>query len=531
MIFQPAAHAHVDNARVVSTLAFTTGGAVVVAAALLFIQGPVIGADVVAPTPITVGAGGLVGVAWFALLTWPPQRWSIRERRPLGRAVTATAIGLRACAEEVAWRGSLLALDQIHGHGLVWNAAMSVGFGVVHDRRHGRLGLVATGVVFGALVLVTDDVISACVAHTVFNIAAFNVVPRHDAPLVATAPATCATSLVFGPPPGFSAQSTRRPVSSGQAAVTSNEAPFVVEWSDVFKRLGRSQALAGFSLTVRRGDITAVLGPNGAGKTTAISLALGLRRPDNGTVRVLGLDPRTGRSSGLGSGSASRKLSVGAAPQDVSFPMTMRVRELVEFTRAHYDDPYSVHDVLAWCGITDLAGRQAGGLSGGERRRLALALALAGRPRLVVLDEPTAGLDVDARAALWERLRWFRDHGGSVLLTTHDLTEAEQLADRVAVVDRGRVVATDTPADLRRTLGTSTMRFEVARRALDGLRRVAADATVTSDPAEHSDAVEIVIMSRDTDEVVRRLVGEHVVFRRLRIEEASLEDAIRTMAR
>jgi ABC-2 type transport system ATP-binding protein len=211
--------------------------------------------------------------------------------------------------------------------------------------------------------------------------------------------------------------------------------------------------------------------------------------------------------------------------------MTMRVRELVEFTRAHYDDPHPVHDVLAWCGITDLADRQAGGLSGGERRRLALALALAGRPRLVVLDEPTAGLDVDARAALWERLRWFRDHGGSVLLTTHDLTEAEQLADRVAVVDRGRVVATDTPADLRRTLGTSTMRFDVARRALDGLRRVAADATVTSDPAEHSDTVEIVIVSRDTDEVVRRLVGEHVVFRRLRIEEASLEDAIRTMAR
>ncbi len=120
---------------------------------------------------------------------------------------------------------------------------------------------------------------------------------------------------------------------------------------------------------------------------------------------------------------------------------------------------------------------------------------------------------------------------GSVLLTTHDLTEAEQLADRVAVVDRGRVVATDTPADLRRTLGTSTMRFDVARRALDGLRRVAADATVTSHPAEHSDTVEIVIVSRDTDEVVRRLVGEHVVFRRLRIEEASLEDAIRTMAR
>ncbi|MBA2387641.1 MAG: hypothetical protein H0V69_11225 [Acidimicrobiia bacterium] len=111
------------------------------------------------------------------------------------------------------------------------------------------------------------------------------------------------------------------------------------------------------------------------------------------------------------------------------------------------------------------------------------------------------------------------------------MTEAEQLADRVAVVDRGRVVATDTPADLRRTLGTSTMRFDVARRALDGLRRVAADATVTSHPAEHSDTVEIVIVSRDTDEVVRRLVGEHVVFRRLRIEEASLEDAIRTMAR
>jgi ABC-2 type transport system ATP-binding protein len=206
----------------------------------------------------------------------------------------------------------------------------------------------------------------------------------------------------------------------------------------VTKRFGDTLALDSVELEVRAGEVLALLGPNGAGKTTALSLMLGLRRPDAGSAVMFGRDPRT----------AAARTSIGVTPQESGFPPTLRVRELVDLVRAHFPAPAPAAELLERFGLGGVARRQAGGLSGGERRRLSVALAFAGRPRALFLDEPTSGLDVESRRAVWQELRSYAAVGGTVLLTTHHLEEAEALASRVVLLARGTVVAEGSPAEL-----------------------------------------------------------------------------------
>ncbi len=206
------------------------------------------------------------------------------------------------------------------------------------------------------------------------------------------------------------------------------------------KRFGAEVALAGVDLRLEHGEILALLGPNGAGKTTLVSIMLGLRRADAGVARLFGRDPRE----------PSSRACIGAVLQDVSFPGTLRPSEIVDLVAAHYPDPAGRDELLERFGLTSVARRQAGGLSGGQRRRLAVALAFAGRPRTVFLDEPSAGLDLESRRALWDVIRDFARSGGSVLLTTHHLDEAEALASRVAVIRKGRIAAEGTVDEIRR---------------------------------------------------------------------------------
>lgn len=195
----------------------------------------------------------------------------------------------------------------------------------------------------------------------------------------------------------------------------------------VTKSFGDVRALDGFDLVVERGERVVMLGPNGAGKSTAISILLGLRRPDRGSVLVLGGSPTE----------PTVRRRVGCTPQQTVFPETLRVTEIVRFVQAHYPRPR--RDLLAAFELEPLASRQVGGLSGGERRRLGCALAFAGDPDLAVLDEPSAGLDVESRLRLWETIR---AHHGTVLLTTHSFEEADALATRIVVVNQGRTVET-----------------------------------------------------------------------------------------
>lgn len=221
---------------------------------------------------------------------------------------------------------------------------------------------------------------------------------------------------------------------------------------------GRVTALDGIDLEVFPGECFGLLGPNGAGKTTAIEIIVGLQAPDSGEIRVLG---RT-----WGGNDRSLRARLGVLLQEARFPERLTVREVVSLFRSFYPRGRDVDSLVREVGLEEKARSWTSRLSGGQRQRLALACALAGDPELLVLDEPTTGLDPHARRAFGEAIRRLRDRGKTVLLTTHYMDEAERLCDRVAVIDRGGVIAMDTPAALISSLG-GTMVVEMAFAAGD----------------------------------------------------------------
>jgi len=223
------------------------------------------------------------------------------------------------------------------------------------------------------------------------------------------------------------------------------------------KAYGARRILGGVSLRVERGELVALLGPNGAGKTTTVEILEGYRRADAGTVRVLGLDPsRDGRAL---------RPRLGLMLQEGGVDPRSTPREVLRLHARLFRDPEDPDTLLADAGLEPVAGTRYRRLSGGERQRLGLALALLGRPELLVLDEPTAGMDPAAKQATRERIAGLRGAGTTILLTTHELGDVERLADRVVVLDRGRVVAAGTPAELTGT-GAPRIRFRLSA-ALD----------------------------------------------------------------
>ena len=217
--------------------------------------------------------------------------------------------------------------------------------------------------------------------------------------------------------------------------------------SRVTHRYGPVVALDGLDLEVRRGEVLGVLGPNGAGKTTAISLLLGSLGVQEGAASVFGCAP----------GAPEVRVRRGAMLQISGISANLTVREHIELFRAYYPAPLPAARLLAMAGLEDLAQRRYGKLSGGQKQRVMFARwALAGDPELLFLDEPTTGLDVDARHRLWSEIRGLRESGRTTVLTTHNLDEADALADRVVVIHNGRRIAEGTPAEIKsRTAGAS----------------------------------------------------------------------------
>jgi ABC-2 type transport system ATP-binding protein len=225
-----------------------------------------------------------------------------------------------------------------------------------------------------------------------------------------------------------------------------------VEVTHLRKAYGRTVAVDDVSLSVRDGEIFGILGPNGAGKTTTVECILGLRRPDGGTIRVLGLDP--GRQP------AELRQLVGAQLQSSSLPGKLRVGEILGEYRSFYRHPADLAGLISSLGLTAKRDAYYRSLSGGQKQRLSIALALIGSPRLAVLDEMTTGLDPQARHEAWELIESVRQRDVTILLVTHYMEEAERLCDRVALIDGGRVVAVDTPARLAaKTKGGKLVRF------------------------------------------------------------------------
>ena len=225
-----------------------------------------------------------------------------------------------------------------------------------------------------------------------------------------------------------------------------------VEIDGLVKNYGRTAAVAGLSLQAERSQVTAILGPNGAGKTTTIEICEGYRRPDGGTVRVLGLDPFRDAKA--------LRPKVGVMLQSGGIPTAARAGEYLRVMASFHAHPIAPKLLLDRLGLTSCARTPFRRLSGGQQQRLSLAAAVIGRPELVFLDEPTAGLDPQARHATWSLIGGLRASGAAVILTTHYMEEAERLADHVVVVDHGTLVAAGTPAELTGTAGQLRFRAE-----------------------------------------------------------------------
>jgi len=290
-----------------------------------------------------------------------------------------------------------------------------------------------------------------------------------------------------------------------------------VEIDGLVKNYGRTSAVAGLSLRAERSQVTAILGPNGAGKTTTIEICEGYRRPDQGIVRVLGLDPIR---------DAKRlRPKVGVMLQSGGIPTAARAGEYLRVMASFYADPIAPALLLDRLGLAGCARTPFRRLSGGQQQRLSLAAAVIGRPELVFLDEPTAGLDPQARHATWSLIGGLRAAGAAVILTTHYMEEAERLADQVVVVDHGRLVAAGTPAELTGTAGQLRFRAEPG---LDTDSLVA--ALPPGSAAKESPAGYYVVEVHDGVDprllaAVTAWCAEHgVLAQSLRIESRTLED-------
>jgi ABC-2 type transport system ATP-binding protein len=279
------------------------------------------------------------------------------------------------------------------------------------------------------------------------------------------------------------------------------------------KQYGAVTAVDGLSFEAARGEVTALLGPNGAGKTSTVEICEGFRTADAGTVSVLGRDP----------GDASLRARIGVMLQSGGVPTTARAGEFLRLVASFYADPVDPSTLLDRLGLAEHAKTPFKRLSGGQQQRLSLATAVVGRPELVFLDEPTAGLDPQARHATWELIEELRDSGVAVLLTTHYMEEAERLSDTVVIVDGGRVVARGTPAEL--TGAERQLRFRARPGlGLDELLSALPDGSAAKEsPAGHY-LVEGEVRPELLATVTAWCASHGVLAEDLRIERRTLED-------
>ena len=284
----------------------------------------------------------------------------------------------------------------------------------------------------------------------------------------------------------------------------------IVGFDSVTRRFGDVTAIDRLSFEIHGGETVALLGPNGAGKTTATEILLGLRQPDAGNVRLFGGLPADATARGR----------VGAMLQDADLPQDVMVAELIELIRALYPDALALEDALRLSDLEGVAGRRVERLSGGQRQRVRLALALAGDPELLVLDEPTAALDVAARRAFWDRVRASATQGRTVLFATHRLEEADQVADRVLVLVDGRLVADGTPDQIKAAAaGRSTVSFSADGLDPGTLKRLPGVESV------EADRLRLTLYTTDPDRTVRALLEQAPRIEDLQVSRAGMEEA------
>jgi ABC-2 type transport system ATP-binding protein len=265
---------------------------------------------------------------------------------------------------------------------------------------------------------------------------------------------------------------------------------------------------------VRAGQVVALLGPNGAGKTTAVKLLLGLMQPNSGRARVFGGDPTN----------PENRMRTGAMLQVGRVPETLRVHEHIDLFSSYYQKPMAKAEVLAAVGLEKLSDRKFGDLSGGQKQRVLFALAICGDPDLLFLDEPTVGLDVEARRMLWDEIRKMVARGKTVLLTTHYLQEADALADRVAVINQGEIIAEGSPTEIKAKTAGKRIRC-ITSLAINTLRQIPG----VTEAKEDREAVELHAI--EAEPVVRELLARDAQLCGLEVTSAGLEEAFLALTR
>jgi ABC-2 type transport system ATP-binding protein len=278
--------------------------------------------------------------------------------------------------------------------------------------------------------------------------------------------------------------------------------------SNLKKSYGNVMALNDLNLEIRRGELLALLGPNGAGKTTLVRLLLGSARPDAGSVSVFGIDPYLGQAQ-------SR---VGAMLQVGRVPETLKVREHIDLFSSYYPKPLQVQETLAIAGLAEIKDRPYGELSGGQKQRVLFGIAICGDPDLLFLDEPTVGLDVEARRLMWSQIRTLIARGKTVLLTTHYLNEADALADRILVLNNGAVIAEGSPAEIKARAMGKQIRC-TSRLSLDEVRQIPGVLSASAD----RNAFELQVNAAEP--VVRELLQRDAWLADLEVINAGLEEA------
>jgi ABC-2 type transport system ATP-binding protein len=289
----------------------------------------------------------------------------------------------------------------------------------------------------------------------------------------------------------------------------------VVELSAARKRFGSVEAVKGIDLTIATGELVAMLGPNGAGKTTSISLMLGLRQPTAGQARLFGLEPTDRRA----------RCRCGVMLQESGTTGVLTVQELVDLFRAYYPTPLPTARAIALAGLDAKAGARVATLSGGERQRLYFALAICGDPDALFLDEPTVGMDVEARRAVLDGIRALSAAGKTIVLTTHYLEEADQLASRIVVIDHGLVIADATPREIKSRIPSKRIAF-IADGGVD-------DATFRDLPVQRIERSDrrVRLLSNEPELVLKAMFERGVTVRELEVTGADLEEAFVSLTR
>jgi ABC-2 type transport system ATP-binding protein len=285
--------------------------------------------------------------------------------------------------------------------------------------------------------------------------------------------------------------------------------PAAAQLIDATKKYGALEALKGISLHIEAGEVVAMLGPNGAGKTTSISLMLGLRKPTSGIAKLFGMNPTDRRA----------RSRTGVMLQESGVPQVLKVKEMIDLYRSYYPSPMPTGRVIELAGLEEKAESQNKDLSGGQRQRLYFALAICGDPDLIFLDEPTVGLDVESRRTFIQSIKGFIASGKTIVLTTHYLEEADELAKRVVVIDHGRIIADASPDEIKSKVVGKKVSFTsprpLAATDLDGLPITASEVKEQR----------YVLVTGKPEEVLRELFRRGVDIEDLEVTGAGLEEA------